>query len=95
MCDDLRHSLRPGDRCFWGFTRNIKDKIRGIPALKLDGLTLITESGKADAIASKFSLAHDNTLRPELSALVQDSCSVLNTFNDDPSPREIKNLLRN
>jgi hypothetical protein len=50
-------------------------KFREIPALKLDGLTLITESKKADAIASKFTLAHDNTLRSELSTLVQNSCS--------------------
>jgi hypothetical protein len=95
MCDDLRHSLRPGYRSFWDFTiRNIKDNIHGIPALKLDGLTLITESGKADAIASKFSLVHDNILQPELSALVQDSCSVLNTFNEGPYHREIKSLIK-
>jgi hypothetical protein len=43
-------------------------------------------------------LAHDNTLRSELSTSVRDSCSVLNSyaFNDDlssyTSPREIKNL---
>jgi hypothetical protein len=62
----------------------IKDKFHGILALKLDGFTLITESEKADAIASKFSLAHDNTLRSELSTSVRDICSVLNSnaFND-------------
>jgi hypothetical protein len=68
--------------------------------LKLDGLTLITESEKVDAIASRFSLAHDNTLRSELATSVRDSCSVLNSnaFNDDPSsctsPREINILIR-
>jgi hypothetical protein len=56
-------------------------------------------SEKADVIASKFSLAHDNTLRSELSTSVWDSCSVLssNAFNDDlssyTSPREISNLI--
>jgi hypothetical protein len=55
-------------------------------------------SEKADVIASKFSLAHDNTLRSELSTSVRDSCSVLNSnaFNDDlssyTSSREISNL---
>jgi hypothetical protein len=56
--------------------------------------------GETDAIASKFSLAHNNTLRSELSSSVPDSCSVLNSnaFNDDPSsytsPTEIKNLIK-
>jgi hypothetical protein len=77
--------LRPGHRSFWDFARIIKNKFRGIPALKLDGLTLITESEKADAIASTFSLVHDNTLRSELSTSVLDSCSVLNSnaFNNE------------
>jgi hypothetical protein len=62
MCGSLRdiffgnkpRALRPGHRSFWGFTRIIKKQFRGI--------TLITESEETDAIASKFSLAHDNTL---------------------------------
>jgi hypothetical protein len=93
-------ALRPGHRSFWGFTRIIRDKFRGISILKLYGLTLITESEIADAIASKFSLAHDNTLRSELSTSVWDSYSVLNSnaFNDDTSlytsPREIMNLIK-
>jgi hypothetical protein len=37
-------ALRPGHRSFWGFSRNIRNKFRGIPVLKLDELTLITES---------------------------------------------------
>jgi hypothetical protein len=80
-------ALRPGHRSFWGFARFIKNKFRGIPALKMDGLALITESKQADAIAAKFALAHDNTQRSELSTSVRDSCSVLNSnaFNDDPS----------
>jgi hypothetical protein len=91
-------ALRPDQRSFWGFTRIIKDKFRGIPALKLDELTLIAEWEKADTIASKFSLPHDNTLRSEFSTSVRDSCSVLNrnAFNNDPSSytstREIKKL---
>jgi hypothetical protein len=70
MCGGLRdisfynklRALRPGHRSFWGFSRIIKNKFRRISTLKLDGLTLITESEKVDAITSKFSLAHDNTL---------------------------------
>jgi hypothetical protein len=65
--------LRVGHRSFWSFTRIIKNKFRGIPALKLDGLTLITESEKANAIASKLFLAHDNTFRSELYTSVRDS----------------------
>jgi hypothetical protein len=101
MCGGLRdisfgnklRALRPGHRSFWGFTRIIRDKFHGIPALKF-----ITESGETDAIASKFSLAHDNTLQSELSTSVRDSCSILNSnaFNDNPSPylspREIRDL---
>jgi hypothetical protein len=94
MCGGLRdisfgnklRALRPGYKSLWGFTRIIKNKFRGIPALKLYGLTLITESEKADAITSNFSLALW-TLRSELSTSVLDSCSVLNSnaFNDDSS----------
>jgi hypothetical protein len=90
--------LRPGHRSFWGFTRIIREKFRRIPALILDRLTLITESRKTDAIASKFSLAHDNTLRSELSTSVRNGCSIINNnaFNDNSSsylsPREIRNL---
>jgi hypothetical protein len=55
MCGGLR-DISFGNilRALWGFTRVIKNKFRGIPALKLDGLTLIEESEKVDAIASKF-----------------------------------------
>jgi hypothetical protein len=89
---------RPGQRSFWGFTRIIKDKFRRTPAFKLVGLTIKIKSEKADEIASKFSLAHDNTLLSELSTSVQDTCSVLNSnaFNDDPtqytSPRKMRTL---
>jgi hypothetical protein len=56
MCGGLRvisfgnklRALRPGHRSFWSFTRIIKNKFGRIPALKLDGLTLITKSEKAD-----------------------------------------------
>jgi hypothetical protein len=51
---------------FWGFTKIIKNKFRGIPALKLDGLTLITESEKTNAITSKCSLAHENSMQSDL-----------------------------
>jgi L-alanine-DL-glutamate epimerase-like enolase superfamily enzyme len=68
MCGGLRdisfgnklRALRLSLRSFWGFTRIIKNKFCGIPTLKLDELTLITESEKVDAIASKFSLAHES-----------------------------------
>jgi hypothetical protein len=93
-------ALRPGHRSFWGFTKIIKKKFRGIPALKMDGLTLITDSEKANAIASKFSLAHENSMQSDLSATVQDSCFILNdnAFNNDSStytsPREIRNIIK-
>jgi hypothetical protein len=93
-------ALMPGHRFFWVLPRINRDKFRGISTLKLDGLTLITESENANAIASKFSLAHDNTQRSELSISVRGSCSVLNSnaFNDDPSsytsPKEIRNLIK-
>jgi hypothetical protein len=50
----------------------------------MDGLTLITESERANDIASKFSLAHENSLHSDQSASVQDSCSA----------REIKNIIK-
>jgi hypothetical protein len=34
--------LKPGHGSFWNFTKIIKNKFRTIPALKMDGLTLIT-----------------------------------------------------
>jgi hypothetical protein len=61
--------------------------------------TLITESEKDNAIASKFSLAHENSLHSDES-IVQDSCSALNSdvFSDDSSsytsPRGIKNIIK-
>jgi hypothetical protein len=44
-------TVRPGHRSFWGFTKIINNKIRGIPALKLDGLTLIPgiQKGQRDS----------------------------------------------
>jgi hypothetical protein len=54
--------LKPGHRSFWNFTKIIKNKFRAIPVLKMDGLTLLTESEKANAMASTFSLAHENSL---------------------------------
>jgi hypothetical protein len=93
-------TLRPGHRSFWGFTKIIKNKFRGIPALKMDGLTLITESEKANTITSKFSLAHENSTQSNLSATVQYSSSALNdnAFNNDSStyssPREIRNMIK-
>jgi hypothetical protein len=54
-------NLNPGHGSFWNFTKIIKNKFCAIPALKMDGLTLIKESEKANAIASKFSLAHENS----------------------------------
>jgi hypothetical protein len=39
----------------------------------MDGLTLITESKKGIAIASKFSMADENSLHCDQSALVQDT----------------------
>jgi hypothetical protein len=65
----------------------------------MDGLTLITESEMGNAIASKFSLAHENSLHSDQSVSVQHSCSALcsDVFNDDSSlytsPRGIKNII--
>jgi hypothetical protein len=53
--------LKPGHGSFWDFIKRIKNKFRAIPALKMDGLTLITEPEKGNAIASKFSFAHENS----------------------------------
>jgi hypothetical protein len=53
--------VEPDHGSFWSFTKINKNKFRAISALKMDGLTLITESEKANAIASKFSLAHENS----------------------------------
>jgi hypothetical protein len=50
--------LKPGHGSFWNFTKTIKNKLRAILALKMDGPTLITESEKANAIAAKLFLAH-------------------------------------
>jgi hypothetical protein len=92
--------LKPGHGSFWNFTKIIKNKFRAIPALKMDGLTLITESEKANAMASKFSLAHENFLHSDQSISVQDSYSALysDVFNGDSSsytsPREIKNIIK-
>jgi hypothetical protein len=47
-----------------------KAKFRAVCALKLDWLTLITESEKANSIASKLSLAHDNTNKGRSGAMV-------------------------
>jgi hypothetical protein len=67
---------------FWNITKIIENKFRAIPVLKMDGLTLLTESEKANAIASKFSLAHENS----------------DVFSDDSSsytsPLEIKNIIK-
>jgi hypothetical protein len=78
----------------------IKNKFCAVPALKIDELTLITKSEKANAIASKFSLAHENSLQSDQSSSVQDSCSALysNAFNNDSSsytsPRKINNIIK-
>jgi hypothetical protein len=93
-------NLKPGHGSFWNFTKIIKNKFRTISALKMDGLTLIKESEKANAIASKFSLAHENSLHSDQLVSVQDSCSALysDVFNCDSSsytsPREIRNIIK-
>jgi hypothetical protein len=66
----------------------------------MNGLTFITESEKANAMASKFFLVHENSLHSDQSASVQKSCSTLysDVFNDDSSaymsPQEIKNIIK-
>jgi hypothetical protein len=71
-----------------------------IPALKVDGFTLITEQKNAEAITVKFSMAHENTSQSPMNASVVDSCSVLcvNEFNVDPSaltsPKEVKKIIK-
>jgi hypothetical protein len=92
--------LKSGHGSFWNFTKIIKNKFRTIPALKMDGLTLITESEKAFAIASKFSLAYENSLHSDQFASVQDNYFDLysDVFNSNSSsytsPREIKNIIK-
>jgi hypothetical protein len=71
-----------------------------MPALKFNGLTLITEQEKASAIAEKFSRAHENTVQSPLSAVVGESCSFLHDdrFNVNPSaltsPRDVRKAIR-
>jgi hypothetical protein len=70
------------------------------PALKVDGVTLIIEREKAEAIAAKFSRAHKNTSQSPLNATVENGCCVLhnNGFNVNPwvltSPREIMKIIK-
>jgi hypothetical protein len=55
----------------------------------------------AEAIASKFSAAHNNTMSSPLEDIVENGCSVLdnNEFNLEASiltsPREIKKIIKN
>jgi hypothetical protein len=62
---------------------------------------LITDTEKADAIASKFAESHNSTIISSLSIMVRASCSVLEGggFNTDAStytfPREIKGVIGN
>jgi hypothetical protein len=82
------------------FTKIIKNKSRGVLALKVDGVTLLTGPEKAETIAFNFSAAHNNTMSTPLEDIVEDGCSVLenNEFNLEASiltsPRESRKLLK-
>jgi hypothetical protein len=64
----------------------------------MDEKSLITDTEKADAIASKLAESHNNTMISSLSIMVRASCSVLERggFNTDALtntfPRDIGNL---
>jgi hypothetical protein len=93
--------IQPNHKYLFNFTKIIKNKSRGVPALKVDGVTLLTGPKKAETIASKFSAAHNNTMSSPLEDIVEDGCSVLenNEFNLEAStltsPREIKKIIKN
>jgi hypothetical protein len=81
FCQKLS-SFQSNHKSLFNFTKLIKNKSRGVK-LKVDGVTLLTEPEKAEAIASKFSAAHNNTMSSPLEDIVEDGCSVLenNEFN--------------
>jgi hypothetical protein len=67
----------------------------------VDEKTLIFDTEKTDAIASKFAESHNNTMLSPLSNMVRASCYMLRgvSFNTDAStytsPREIKGVDKN
>jgi hypothetical protein len=54
-------TLRPGHKSFFNFTTLIKNKIMCVPALKVGGSTLITDTEKAVVIADRFAESHENS----------------------------------
>jgi Reverse transcriptase (RNA-dependent DNA polymerase)/Endonuclease-reverse transcriptase len=102
--DSFGHKLskiRPNHKSLFSFTKLIKNKCRGVPALKIDGVTLLTGPEKANAIAAVFSRAHNNTMPSPLEIIVDEGCSILqnNVVNSNPSnltsPRELKKIIKN
>lgn len=93
-------TIQPGHKSLFSFTKIIKNKARIVPALKLDGVTLLTGPEKASAIATVFSRAHNNTMQSSLEAIVEEGCSTLHSdeFNLNAStltsPRELKNIIK-
>jgi hypothetical protein len=69
--------FEPNHKSLFNFTKLIKNKSRGVPALKVDGVTLLTGPEKAEAVASKFSAAHNNTMSSPLEDITEEGCSVL------------------
>jgi len=109
LCQELSHksfdnklrSLKPGHKSFWNFTKIIKNKCRNVPALKVEGRFLLTETEKADEIAKQFSRSHLNTMPSSAESVVNRSCTILNgdsDFNLDPniltSPRQITKIIK-
>jgi hypothetical protein len=94
-----KSTIQPNHKSLFIFTKLVKNKSRGVPALKVDGVTLLTGPEKAEA--SKFSAAHNNTMSSPLQGIVEDECSVLdnNEFNLEASiltsPREINKIIKN
>jgi hypothetical protein len=86
-------TLRPGHKSLWNFTKLIENKIKCIPAPKVDEKTLITDAEKPEAITSKFAKSHNNTMISPLCNKVRPSCSVLRGA-EIRGPREIKGVVK-
>jgi hypothetical protein len=109
VCQELQNknfsqklsTIRSNHKSLFNFTKLIKNKSRCVPALKADEVTLLTGLEKAEAIASKFSAAHNNTMSSPLEDILENGCSGLenNEFNLEKSiltsPREIKKIIKN
>jgi hypothetical protein len=95
VCQELQNKnfcqklckIQSNHKSLFNFTKLVKNKSRGVPALKADGVTLLTGPEKAEATASKFSAAHNYTISSPLDDIIEDGCSVFknNEFNLEAS----------